>query len=65
MSDILIRNMALPKNGRLTLQIGADGAVYIVDRFQYTGETYLMGSPAIQIGKIIDYTLADIEEPFS
>lgn len=38
--SILIKDMEMPKEGRLTLQISADGAVYVVDSCSITAETY-------------------------
>lgn len=38
--DILIKNMEMPKEGRLTLQISANGAVYVVNSCSITAETY-------------------------
>lgn len=38
--SIIIRGMEMPKQGRVTLQIGADGAVYVVDKCEITAEKY-------------------------
>ena len=34
--SILVKGMEMPKEGRLTLQISADGAVYVVNRCNIT-----------------------------
>lgn len=37
---IYIPNMEMPKEGRLTLQISANGSVYVVNSCSITAETY-------------------------
>lgn len=38
--SIYIPNIEIPKEDRLTLQISADGAVYVVNKCNITAETY-------------------------
>ena len=40
MADILIMGIEMPKNGRITIQIGSDGAIYTVDDCKITKEKY-------------------------
>ena len=57
MSDILIHGMEMPKCGRITIQIGADGAVYLVTEGKIIAEMYMECNPAITIkphGRLID-----------
>ena len=57
MSDILIHGMEIPKCGRITIQIGADGAVYLVTEGKITAEIYMECNPAITVqphGRLID-----------
>ena len=57
MSDILIHGMELPKCGRITIQIGADGAVYLVTEGKIIAEMYMECNPAITVkphGRLID-----------
>jgi len=57
MSDILIHGMEMPKCGRITIQIGADGAVYFVTECKITAEIYMECNPAITVkphGRLID-----------
>ena len=45
----------MPKEGRLTLQISADGAVYVVNRCNITAETYTTeAAPIPPHGRLID-----------
>lgn len=47
--------MEMPKEGRLTLQISADGAVYVVNRCNITAETYTTEAvPVPPHGRLID-----------
>jgi len=57
MSDILIHGMEMPKCGRITIQIGADGAVYLVTEGKIIAEMYMECNPAITVkphGRLID-----------
>lgn len=45
----------MPKEGRLTLQISADGAVYVVNSCSITAETYTTDAvPVLPHGRLID-----------
>lgn len=53
--SILIRGMKMPKESRLTLQISADGAVYVVNSCSITAETYTTDAvPIPPHGRLID-----------
>ena len=53
--SILIKGMEMPKEGRLTLQISADGAVYVVNRCNITAETYTTEAALVPpLGRLID-----------
>ena len=53
--SILIKGMKIPKEGRLTLQISADGAVYVVNSCSITAETYTTDAiPVLPHGKLIE-----------
>ena len=56
--SLIIRNMKIPKQGRVTLQIGADGAVYVVDKCEITAEKYEKNFEVFEVptphGKLID-----------
>lgn len=53
--NILIKGMEMPKEGRLTLQISADGAVYVVNSCSITAETYTTDAvPVPPHGRLID-----------
>ena len=53
--DILIKGMEMPKEGRLTLQISADGAVYVVNSCSITAETYMTDAvPVPSHGRLIE-----------
>lgn len=55
MGDVLIKNIEMPKEGRLTLQISADGAVYVVNSCRITAETYTTDAvPIPPHGRLID-----------
>lgn len=58
MADILIRGMEMPKDDRITIQIGADGAVYFVEKCTIMAEKYEKSSHAAQLpeghGDLID-----------
>lgn len=58
MADILIRGMEMPKDGRITIQIGADGAVYFVEKCTIMAEKYEKSSHAVPLpeghGRLID-----------
>lgn len=47
--SILIRGMEMPKQGRTTIQIGPDGAVYVVDKCLIFKEKYEANCSAIAI----------------
>ena len=49
MADILIRGMEMPKDGRITIQIGSDGAVYFVEECTILAEKYEKSSHAIPL----------------
>jgi hypothetical protein len=49
MADLVIRGIEIPKNGRITIQIGADGAVYFVDECTIFAEKYEKSSYAIPL----------------
>ena len=51
MTDILIRGMEMPKDGRITIQIGADGAVYFVENCRIMAEKYEKNFHAISLPK--------------
>lgn len=52
---LLIKGMEMPKEGRLTLQISADGAVYVVNSCDITAETYMTDAvPVSPHGRLID-----------
>lgn len=46
---VLIKGMGMPKQGRVTLQIGADGAIYIVDKCEITAEKYEKNFEAVEV----------------
>lgn len=53
--SLVIKDMKMPKAGRLTLQISTEGSVYIVNHCNITTETYT--TTAISIpphGRLID-----------
>lgn len=53
--SVLIKGIEMPKEGRLTLQISADGAVYVVNRCNITAETYTTeATPVPPHGRLID-----------
>ena len=53
--DILIKSMEMPKEGRLTLQISVDGAVYVVNSCSITAETYMTDAvPVPPHGRLIE-----------
>lgn len=53
--SVLIKGMEMPQEGRLTLQISADGAVYVVNRCNITAETYTTKAvPVPPHGRLID-----------
>lgn len=58
MADILIRGMEMPKDDRITIQIGADGAVYFVEEYTILAEKYEKSSHATPLpeghGRIVD-----------
>lgn len=58
MADILIRGMEMPKDDRITIQIGADGAVYFVEEYTILAEKYEKSSQAVPLpeghGDLID-----------
>lgn len=53
-----IKGMKIPKEGRITIQIGADGAVYTVTSCKITAEVYEKKCLAIEVpelhGRLID-----------
>lgn len=55
--SILIKGMEMPKQGRVTLQIGADGAVYVVNKCEITAEKYEKNFEVLEVpphGRLID-----------
>ena len=61
---VYIEGMEMPKEGRLTLQISADGAVYVVNSCSITAETYTTDAvPVPPHGRLIDADalIADIK----
>lgn len=53
--SILITGIEMPKEGRLTLQISAIGAVYVVNSCSITAETYTTDAvPVPPHGRLID-----------
>ena len=53
--SVLIKGMEMPEEGRLTLQISADGAVYVVNSCSITAETYTTDAvPVPPHGRLID-----------
>lgn len=53
--SIYIPNIEIPKEDRLTLQISADGAVYVVNKCNITAETYTTNViPIPPHGRLID-----------
>ena len=55
MMGIYIKGMEMPKEDRLTLQISADGAVYVVNSCSITAETYTTDAvPVPAHGRLID-----------
>ena len=55
--SIIIRGMKLPKEGRITIEIGSDGAVYSVSKKDIWGEKYESDFPAVELpphGRLID-----------
>lgn len=54
---VYIKGMKMPRQGRVTLQIGADGAVYIVDKYEIIVEKYEKNFEAFEVppnGRLID-----------
>ena len=54
---VYIKGMEMPKQGRVTLQIGADGVVYVVDKYEIIAEKYEKNFEVFEIpphGKLID-----------
>ena len=52
---IYIKDIAILKEGRLTLQIGVDGAVYVVNSCSITEETYMTDAvPVPPHGRLIE-----------
>lgn len=58
MADILIRGIEMPEDRRITIQIGADGAVYFVEKCTIMAEKYEKSSHAVPLpaghGRLID-----------
>ena len=57
MADILIMGMEMPKNGRITIQIGSDGAIYTVGDCKITKEKYEKDYILLEVpdhGRLID-----------
>lgn len=55
--SVYIQGITTPDSGRITIQIGHDGAVYLVNKFVLYKEQYLQDSKATEIqphGKLID-----------
>ena len=54
---VYINGMEMPKQDRITLQIGADGAVYVVDKYEITAEKYEKNFEVFEVpphGRLID-----------
>lgn len=54
---VYIKGMEMPKQGRVTLQIGADGVVYVVDKYEITAEKYEKNFEVFEVplnGRLID-----------
>lgn len=53
--SLIIKDMKMPKAGRLTLQISTEGSVYIVNHCNITTETYMTTAVSIPPhGRLID-----------
>ena len=67
--SLLIKALKIPQSGRITLQVGSDGAVYIVDKYKLISEKYDESIVINEIpphGRLIDADLLyeAIEEDF-
>ena len=67
--SLLIKGLKIPQSGRITLQVGSDGAVYIVDKYKLISEKYDESIVINEIpphGRLIDADLLyeAIEEDF-
>lgn len=54
---VYIKGMKMPKQDRIMLQIGADGAVYVVDKYEIIAEKYEKNFKAFEVppnGRLID-----------
>lgn len=52
---VYIKGMEIPKEGRLTLQISANGSVYVVNSCKITAETYMTDAVLVSPhGRLID-----------
>lgn len=52
---VYIKGIEIPKESRLTLQISADGAVYVVNSCSITAETYMTDAvPVPPHGRLIE-----------
>lgn len=52
---VYIKGVEIPKENRLTLQISADGAVYVVNSCSITAETYTTDAVSVPShGRLID-----------
>lgn len=55
MMGVYIKGIKMPKEGRLTLQISADGAVYVVNSCSIAAETYTTDAVHVPShGRLID-----------
>ena len=55
--SLIIYGMKLPKEGRITIEIGSDGAVYSVTKKDIWSEKYESDFPAVELpphGRLID-----------
>lgn len=56
--SVLLKGIDLPKEGRITLQIGYDGSIYSVSKFKLEEEKYETYSHAVEVltphGRLID-----------
>ena len=54
---VYIKGMEMPKQGRVTLQIGADGVIYVVDKYEIIAEKYEKNFEVFEVlphGRLID-----------
>lgn len=54
---VYIKGMEMPKQGRVMLQIGADGVIYVVDKYEIIAEKYEKNFEVFEVlphGRLID-----------